>query len=85
VAPSRTAPDPAEHDGVVIPPDHALAWLVVGAVGAITAIWLVLPGVVGMAAGSVAHLKGHRLGMPVAVVAGITTIVGMALAFWVRA
>ncbi len=84
MARSRPAFDPAEHEGVTIPPTHALAWVVAGAVGAITAIWFVLPGVVGMGAGSIAHLKGHRLGMPVAVASGITTIVGMALAFWVR-
>lgn len=73
-----------EADGVGVPTQHALAWVVVGALGAVTALWFVLPGVVGMVAGSVAHLKGHRGGMPVAVASGITTIVGMALAFWVR-
>lgn len=83
MATSQPAPDPADHDGLTIPTSHALVWVVAGAIGAIAAIWLVLPGVVGMGAGSVAHLKGHRLGMPVAVVSGITTIVGMALAFWI--
>lgn len=72
-------------DAAVVPPGGALAWVVVGAVGAVTAIWFVLPGVVGMVAGSVAHLKGHRAGMPVAVASGLTTIIGMALALWVRA
>ncbi len=73
-----------EQDGVTVPTAGARAWAVVGAIGAVTAIWFVLPGVLGMVAGSVAHLKGDRWGMPVAVVAAITTIVGMALAFWVR-
>ncbi len=72
-----------DHDGVAVPSGGATVWLVVAIVGAATAPWLVVPGVVGMVAGSVAHLKGHRLGMPVAVASGVTTIVGMALAFWV--
>lgn len=71
-------------DGVAVPRARARLWAVVGAIGAVTAIWFVLPGVVGMVAGSVAHLKGDRWGMPVAITSAITTVVGMALVFWVR-
>ncbi|MBY5161194.1 hypothetical protein [Salsipaludibacter albus] len=73
-----------DHDGVAVPTSGARAWAVAGAVGAVAAIWFVLPGVLGMVAGSVAHLKGDRWGMPVAVVSAVTTIAGMALVFWVR-
>lgn len=79
--------DVRRHDeagGVGVPTAHATAWVVAGAVGAVTAVWFVLPGVLGMVCGSVAHLKGHRAGMPVAVASGLTTVLGMALAFWVR-
>lgn len=76
--------DPDGHDGVSIPPANAGTWFWAAVVGAVTAIWLVVPGILGMIAGSVAHLKGHRGGMPVAVVSAVTTILGMALAFWVR-
>jgi len=73
-----------DRDGVGVPTAGARAWLAVALVGAATAPWFVVPGVVGMVAGSVAHLKGERRGMAAAVASGVTTIVGMALAFWVR-
>lgn len=43
-----------------------------------------LLGVAGMVLGSGAHLKGDRLGMPAAVVAGVTTIVAITIVFWFR-
>lgn len=43
-----------------------------------------LLGIAGMVLGSGAHLKGDRLGMPAAIVAGVTTIVAMTLVFWIR-
>lgn len=55
------------------------AWIC--AVGA-----LALPplGVVGMVAGTVAHVKGDRLGLAAAVTAGVTTIIGMAVVLGLR-
>lgn len=45
----------------------------------------VVLGIAGMVLGSGAHLKGDRWGMPAAIVSGITTIVAMAVVFWIRA
>ena len=44
----------------------------------------VVLGPVGMLAALVAHVKGHRLGMPAAVLAGIGTIVGMTVTLYLR-
>jgi hypothetical protein len=44
----------------------------------------ILLGIAGMILGSGAHLKGDRLGMPAAVVSGLTSIVAMAIVFWQR-
>ncbi len=74
-------PDTVVHDGVDVPTRGARAWSVAALVGAIAAIWFILPGVLGMLAGSVAHLKGDRWGMPTAILSGVTTIIGMALLF----
>lgn len=41
-------------------------------------------GPLGMALGLVAHVKGSRLGMPAAVIAGIALIVGMSITFFLR-
>jgi len=41
-------------------------------------------GPLGMLVGLVAHVKGHRLGMPVTVVAGIAMIVGMTITLYLR-
>lgn len=74
-------------DGLVrIPPRFATAWAVVGfacAVGAVLVVPLVT-GALGMAAGSIAHLKGSRWGMPAAIASGIGLIVGMANHFLLR-
>lgn len=66
-------------------PRGARALTVVGAVLAVAALFqlAILLGPLGMVAGLVAHLKGDRYGFKVAVVAGITTVVGMSLAFLV--
>lgn len=72
------------HDGVQVPTRGARVWAGVAAVCAVVAVWVVPVGVLGMVGGTVAHLKGDRWGMPVAVLAGVTTIVGMALVFFVR-
>lgn len=41
-------------------------------------------GPLGMALGLIAHVKGSRLGMPAAVIAGIALIVGMSITFFLR-
>ena len=41
-------------------------------------------GPVGMLVALVAHVKGHRLGMPVAVAAGVMMIVGMSITLYLR-
>ncbi|MEY3020290.1 MAG: hypothetical protein RLZZ272_1274 [Actinomycetota bacterium] len=43
-----------------------------------------LAGPLGMVAALVAHVKGHRAGMPMAVVAGLATIVGMTVVLYLR-
>lgn len=66
-------------------PRGARALTVAGAVLAVAALFqlAILLGPLGMVAGLVAHLKGDRYGFKVAVVAGVTTVVGMSLAFLV--
>lgn len=92
-APSRF---PASYAGVmsdpadlpVIPPARARLYGVVAMACALVAPFLlgvgVVLGIVAMGVGSVAHLKGDRLGLPAAVVGGITTIVAMSLVFFTR-
>ncbi len=41
-------------------------------------------GPVGMLVGLVAHVKGHRLGMPVTVAVGLLMIVGMTITLYLR-
>jgi CBS-domain-containing membrane protein len=68
-------------------PRFATAFAVAGFALALVAIVSrleVLAGPLGMAAGLVAHVKGSRLGMPAAIVAGVAMIVGMSVAFWLR-
>ena len=43
-----------------------------------------IAGPLGMALGLIAHVKGSRLGMSAAVVAGIAMIVGMSITFFLR-
>lgn len=43
-----------------------------------------IAGPVGMALGLIAHVKGHRLGMPAAIVAGVATVVGFTITFLLR-
>ncbi len=76
--------DTVAHDGIEVPTRGARAWSIAGLVGAVTAVWFIVPGVLGMVFGSIAHLKGDRFGMPVAILSGVTTIVGMALLFFTR-
>ena len=59
----------------------AVLGLVLAVVAAVTGL-SVLAGPVGMGSGLVAHLKGSRLGMPAAVLAGIGMIVGMSVTMY---
>lgn len=43
-----------------------------------------IAGPAGMLIGLVAHVKGHRLGMPVTVAAGVAMIVGMSFTLYLR-
>jgi len=63
-------------------PRGARALSVIGAVLAVVALFQVsiLFGPVAMAAGLIAHLKGDRWGFKVAILAGVTTIIGMSIA-----
>lgn len=58
----------------------ALVLAVVAVVGRIEAI----AGPVGMAIGLIAHVKGSRLGLPAAIVAGVAMIIGMTLTLYLR-
>jgi uncharacterized membrane protein AbrB (regulator of aidB expression) len=88
VEPAVTDPDrPDPFAPVQASPRFATAFAVVGFAFALAAVLTrleVLAGPLGMAAGLVAHVKGSRLGMPAAIVAGIAMIVGMSVAFWLR-
>lgn len=79
---AASRPDPFATPDV--PPTYRRPLAIAAFVCAVTAPWLVVTGVLGMVLGSVAHLKGDRLGMPAAVLSGITTIVAMALLFFGR-
>ncbi len=75
-------------DVPVIPTARARLYAVVALVCALVAPFVlglgVLLGVAAMGVGSIAHLKGDRLGLPAAVIGGVTTIVAMALVFFTR-
>lgn len=43
-----------------------------------------ISGPIGMLVGLVAHVKGHRLGMPVTVAVGLMMIVGMTFTLYLR-
>ena len=61
----------------------AVLGLVLAVVAAVTNL-SVLAGPIGMGAGLVAHVKGSRLGMPAAVLAGIGMVVGMSVTMYLR-
>jgi len=68
-------------------PRGATALVVLAGLLALTAMIGGLAPVSGPAAmllGLVAHVKGHRLGMPVTVAAGIMMIVGMSITLYLR-
>jgi hypothetical protein len=61
----------------------ALLGIALGVMAAITTVAMVA-GPAGMAVGLVAHVKGSRLGLPAAFVAGIGMLIGMSLHFLTR-
>lgn len=72
---------------VAASPRGATALAVAGLGAALLAIVTGLApvaGPVGMALGLVAHVKGSRLGMPAAVLAGVATVMGFTIAFLLR-
>lgn len=79
-APDPFAPIEASPRGasllVVVAGALALAAVVTG--------FAALAGPLGMVAALVAHVKGHRAGMPMAVVAGLATIAGMTIVLYLR-
>lgn len=69
---------------VEAPPRGRRALAIAGLVAALVALWNVWPivtGPLGMVLGLLSHVKGDRWGFPVAVVAGLATVVGMAIGF----
>lgn len=79
---------PPRHDGPPVSPRHAGVWAGLAWACAVGSFLLVgygiLLGIVGMVLGSGAHLKGHRAGMPAAVVSGVGTVAAMAIVFFLR-
>ena len=61
----------------------AIVAAVLGLAATITGI-AVIAGPLGMALGLIAHVKGSRLGMPAAVLAGLGMIVGMTFTLYLR-
>lgn len=61
----------------------AVAALALAALAILTNLEVVA-GPLGMAAGLVAHVKGSRLGMPAAIVAGVAMVIGMAVTMYLR-
>jgi hypothetical protein len=68
-------------------PRFATPLAVVAILCAVAAVVLrieAIAGPVGMAVGLIAHVKGSRLGLPAAVLAGVGMIVGMTLTLYLR-
>jgi hypothetical protein len=68
-------------------PRGALALVVLAAALSVAAVvtgLAALAGPLGMLAALVAHVKGHRAGMPMAVVAGLATVAGMTIVLYLR-
>ena len=61
----------------------AVLGLLCGVAAAVTGLAAVF-GPVGMGLGVVAHVKGSRLGMPAAVVAGVGMIIGFSVIMYLR-
>lgn len=76
------APDRDPFARVDVPPRGGSAFAVAAyllAGAALWTVWPILTGPLGMASGLVAHLKGNRFGFPGAVVAGVATVLGLAI------
>ncbi len=87
---SQTPHPPGERDPfapVEASPRGAGALVVLALIAASLAIvggLAPVAGPVGMALGLIAHVKGSRLGMPAAVIAGIATVIGFTVTFLLR-
>ncbi len=84
-------PDPSTERDPFAPldasPRFATPLAVVAILLAIAAVFLrveAIAGPVGMAIGLIAHVKGSRLGLPAAILAGVGMIVGMSLTLYLR-
>ena len=72
---------------IEVSPRGATALVVVAGLLGLTAVLGGLSpvtGPLGMLVGLVAHVKGHRLGMPITVAAGLMMIVGMSITLYLR-
>ena len=68
-------------------PRFATPLAIVAIICAVAAVLLrveAIAGPVGMAVGLIAHVKGSRLGLPAAVLAGAGMIIGMTLTLYLR-
>lgn len=68
-------------------PRFATPLAVIAIICAIAAVFLrveAIAGPAGMAIGLIAHVKGSRLGLPAAVLAGVGMIIGMTLTLYLR-
>lgn len=82
-----TPPDRDPFAPIEASPRGALLLVVVAGALALAAVvtgFAALAGPLGMVAALVAHVKGHRAGMPMAVIAGLATIVGMTIVLYLR-
>lgn len=84
-------PDPSTERDPFAPldasPRFATPLAVVAILLGIAAVFLrveAIAGPVGMAVGLIAHVKGSRLGLPAAILAGVGMIVGMSLTLYLR-
>lgn len=84
-------PDPSTERDPFAPldasPRFATPLAVIAILLGIAAVFLrveAIAGPVGMAVGLIAHVKGSRLGLPAAILAGVGMIVGMSLTLYLR-
>ena len=52
---------------------------ILAAFAALWGVWPIVTGPLGMVLGLIGHLKGHRRGFAAAIIAGVATVIGMAV------
>ncbi|MDX1657665.1 MAG: hypothetical protein R3343_02485 [Nitriliruptorales bacterium] len=52
---------------------------ILAAAAAVWGIWPIVTGPLGMILGLIGHVKGHRRGFAAAIIAGVATVIGMAV------